>query len=39
MQHDGLKNDMFLFGAITVNNTVPFVKESDVFIAKVSLDC
>jgi hypothetical protein len=34
VQHDGLKNDHFLFGAITINNTVPFVKESDTFIAK-----
>jgi len=39
LEHDGMKNDMFLFGAITVNNTVPFVKESDVFIAKAMVSC
>jgi len=39
LEHDGMKSDMFLFGAITVNNTVPFVKESDTFIAKAMVSC
>lgn len=39
LEHDGMKNDYFLFGAITVNNTVPFVKESDTFIAKALVSC